>query len=245
MHTCLQNLGNTCFINAVLQCLLHIPELNHWLDIHANSKLLTQEYDSLRKLMLQGHSGITPSRFVSSVFSSSKPFTPWQQQDAHEFLLKLIDEMDCNLFLGKQWSHVDTTKVEESFTSLAIPIVGHTLDECMSAYFKPEEVDWNNKRVVKKNEMTVYPVILCIALKRFNNKNEKNKAFVQIQHVLTLQETNYELLCICNHFGNTNGGHYTATVLMDKWYEFNDARVNGIDQPVTANAYFLLFRKIK
>lgn len=41
--------------------------------------------------------------------------------------------------------------------------------------------------------------------------------------------TMYDLYGIVNHFGNLNGGHYTATIkspLDDQWYYYNDSSVS-------------------
>ena len=38
----------------------------------------------------------------------------------------------------------------------------------------------------------------------------------------------YDLFGVVNHFGNLQGGHYTAfckNALKDQWYEFNDSSV--------------------
>jgi len=237
--TCLKNMGNTCFVNSVLQCLVHIPELNEWLDTYNKDNLLVNEYNDLRKLMWQGHDGITPIRFIHVIHHVFPRFQRYAQQDAHELLLYILDELQCPLFEGKQISRLDTTNTEEKFISLEIPICGSTLDECMDSYLNTEMVSWNDKLVTKKLDIIVYPTILCITLKRFNNSNQKNESFIQIP----LSYKEYELVGICNHYGRTQGGHYTATVLIDQWYEFNDERVTSTTTPITQSAYCLVFRK--
>jgi ubiquitin C-terminal hydrolase len=238
--TCLTNTGNTCFINSVLQCLVHIPELNHWFDTHTGNEI-TSEYDSLRKLMLEGHPGITPLRFISKLYNTFTHFTKFQQEDAHDLMIHLLDEFKCPLFQGKQTYYIDAI-IEEPFLSLELPIVGTTLYECLDNYFKPEEVEWNNKKIMKQYKIKEFPDILCLTLKRFYTNNTKNNTFIQIPLFLQLTHS-YELICICNHYGNTNFGHYTATVFIDKWVEFNDASASIINNPITSNAYFLIFRK--
>ena len=52
----------------------------------------------------------------------------------------------------------------------------------------------------------------------------------------------YELIAICNHVGNTRGGHYTAMVKKETWYECNDEVIRPAN-PITNHAYCLLFRK--
>ena len=51
VFTRLKNVGNTCFLNATLQCLVHLVELNEWLDKNEPEKVLIKEYNDLRKLM--------------------------------------------------------------------------------------------------------------------------------------------------------------------------------------------------
>jgi ubiquitin C-terminal hydrolase len=108
----------------------------------------------------------------------------------------------------------------------------------MRAYFEKEQVEWMGKQVFKWYEIKEYPTLLWITLKRFDNRNQKNNSFVQIP----MEMDGYELISICNHFGNTRGGHYTATVKKDQWYECNDELIKPA-HPNTNHAYCLLFRK--
>ena len=232
--TKLSNLGNTCYMNSVLQCITHLPEFNEWCDTATKDSVLFKEYNDLRKLMWEGHEGISPSRFVE-VLHQKLPLERYRQHDAHELLLYLLDDFQCPLFQGKQISHIDTTTKEETFLSLELP-VRPSLEEAWNAYLEPEIVEWNGKQVEKKIEIKEYPTLLLISFKRFTNQNQKKDTVINLTPFL-----NYELMAVCNHMGNTKSGHYTATIKMDQWYECNDAHIHP--SSITNHAYCLLFRK--
>ena len=235
--TLLKNLGNTCFINSILQCLDHLNELHLWMDGMTSNHPLIQEYNEIRKMMRCGHGGISPGRFVHTVYTQL-PFKQGEQGDAHEFLLYLLNELKCPLFQGKQVSCVGTQRIEESFLTLILPI-HPTLEECMNAYVNKEEVESEGKQVSKWYEFETLPSILCIVLKRFTNNNRKNNAMVDIP----LRYKEYELQCVCNHYGGTMGGHYTAMVYTDVWYEYSDEQCRQVNHPSTPHAYCLFYRK--
>jgi len=101
----LANLGNTCFLNSALQCLLNTPELNAFLETASYKARLTDtpdaailsEYDELRRMIWSNSTGtMRPGKFVTTVHKVARHkdkdiFTGFAQNDLPEFLLFIID----------------------------------------------------------------------------------------------------------------------------------------------------------
>jgi len=100
----LANLGNTCFINATLQVLSHTYELNEFLQTKTYQPKLNNicdsamliEWDSLRDLLWRENCVVSPNKFIQTLhkvahIKKRELFTGFEQNDASEFLLFLID----------------------------------------------------------------------------------------------------------------------------------------------------------
>ena len=91
----LTNLGNTCYFNSVLQCLLQVPQLsNHFIRTSYNGDSeFVKEYSNLvktfwlnRKNTVEDHSNI-----LKLFKTKYKQFNNFEQQDCQETLFCLID----------------------------------------------------------------------------------------------------------------------------------------------------------
>ena len=102
--TGLANLGNTCFINATMQCISHTYTLNDFLN-RGNFKnklnkkvdsLLLVEWDKLRQLMWSENCIIKPAGFLSAIHKVAQVkdrdiFTGYAQNDLPEFLNFILE----------------------------------------------------------------------------------------------------------------------------------------------------------
>ncbi|XP_023263432.1 ubiquitin carboxyl-terminal hydrolase 2-like [Seriola lalandi dorsalis] len=99
----LRNLGNTCFMNSILQCLSNTPELRDYClrNIHRtdlnnncrNSAALMEEFAKLTQSLWTSvnNEAISPSDFRNQIQRYAPKFVGCNQQDAQEFLRSLLD----------------------------------------------------------------------------------------------------------------------------------------------------------
>ena len=143
----------------------------------------------------------------------------------------------------------------------------YNLRDCFEQMGKPEilEDGWkcgnchSNKGAEKKEYLTDTNSILIISLKRFQMNGNKIKNMIEypVTHLNIgewLQESDnrmgnryYDLYAVCLHQGTMEYGHYRAYCkhfVSGKWYEFDDEKVNQIDEEniVTPNAYMLFYK---
>ncbi|KAH7513638.1 hypothetical protein FEM48_Zijuj11G0002100 [Ziziphus jujuba var. spinosa] len=116
----LQNLGNTCFMNSAIQCLVHTPPLVEYflqdysdeintdnpLGMHGELALAFGEL--LRKLWSSGRTAIAPRAFKGKLARFAPQFIGYNQHDSQELLAFLLDGLHEDLNRVKLKPYIET-----------------------------------------------------------------------------------------------------------------------------------------
>jgi ubiquitin carboxyl-terminal hydrolase 4/11/15 len=135
----LNNLGNTCYMNSALQCLMHIPELNYYFLYQFFEKELNKDnplgnagkvaisFGNLISSMFDNkysgnQSSFAPRDFKYTIGHFNSLFAGYHQQDSQEFIAYLLDGLheDLNRVLKKPYVEKPELKNGEENDSTAI-----------------------------------------------------------------------------------------------------------------------------
>lgn len=199
-----------------------------------------------------------------------KSFSNWRQEFQHNFSEltdlfygQLLTETKCN-----QCQYFSNKFDIFSSISLPIPDENSNLEECFNLFTETQtNKDWicpkcNEKDSTNKISFWKYPEILIIHLKRFRFDRSSKKVDSLIDFPITNFNLSgylssntlntrscFKLYSTINHYGSTNGGHYTSYCQNtdQNWYVFDDSKVYQLDKEkiVTPNCYILFYQRIE
>ena len=122
----LQNLGNTCFMAAGLQCLsntlelsryflqdLYQADLNKTNKLGAKGKMANAYFRLIRDLWYGGSSVVNPFIFKKILGKAQQQFSGYQQQDAHELVTSILDCLHEDLNRVKYMLYVEREDIED------------------------------------------------------------------------------------------------------------------------------------
>ncbi|XP_022216549.2 ubiquitin carboxyl-terminal hydrolase Usp2 isoform X3 [Drosophila obscura] len=104
----LRNIGNTCFMNSVIQCLSHTTELTRFLRTHHGSRssatkdqLILFEFAKLiQEMWTTSVHTVTPMDLKRAFSAKHRMYSDYNQQDAQEFLRFFLDSLHSALNSG-------------------------------------------------------------------------------------------------------------------------------------------------
>jgi ubiquitin C-terminal hydrolase len=96
----LDNLGNTCYFNCSLQCLLQVPQLSNYMILKnytGDSEFVKEYQNMVRKVWLKGEGSVNPDKLLELFRSRYPQFRTSNQHDSQEAFLCLLDILDNSL----------------------------------------------------------------------------------------------------------------------------------------------------
>lgn len=192
----LNNIGNTCFMNSLLQILLHCDELNKYMVSKEFSKDITKTYSDFILEYNNSNKSISPNLLKKIVGNKFPRFRNFSQEDSHEFIINFLDYLDdmikeeykddkdiiSNMFDSEIKKIIRAVNINEKSINiqknrilhLSIPKKKYiTMNDCLHSLINMDSIkDWETPKKKKDNGnmltmITKYPNNLLILLKRY------------------------------------------------------------------------------
>ncbi len=230
----LPNLGNTCYINSVLQIFLHSKRL----------------FNELNEVLNENEEELNVVQLISKVrvmYTEEKKYNIYEQHDSYLLLSYLLDKIN-NLFpskfnpyysillhtklkcKNKKCKHITHQRQFENILYLTPNSETKTIEDCMDKDFITSKVEYvcpkcKHNIASKKTIIDNMPEYIFMTLQHFGD----NDTDFTIEKSTIQSGIEYELCGMIEHIGpSESSGHYVSYILDQSnkhWYIFDDDRV--------------------
>ncbi|XP_071234339.1 uncharacterized protein [Salvelinus alpinus] len=253
----LRNLGETCYLNSVLQVLFMTEDFREAVE----SQLFAKSQDNMTvDLQLKRLFETLRRREACTNELISLKLGNGNGDAAEDFvkILSMVNPDVSKIFKG-QLRHNATCSaghmaIDEITPFWTLPVSmedptgvdnTYSVRDGFEKFFKPSSISGDKMycdvcrdkaEATIACEMEHPPEILTLYLKRFKvdyrSTLVKNDCCVDVPHILQTENSEYELYAFVDHVGSLRGGHYTAIIKSyenQKWYLFDDTKVKQLD----------------
>ncbi|KAM8748252.1 uncharacterized protein AB9X84_015992 [Acanthopagrus schlegelii] len=263
----LQNQGETCYLNSVLQVLFMTEDFRAAVERHCCENTATECIDRQLRDLFDDLKGQTADTY--NITRKLGIHRVYEQQDAAEYyekILSLTSPDASQIFHG--WLTDRTTcsacgtetDTDGAFWHLPLALTDscsehYSVVDGIKKHFRASEFSGENQMYCEQCDakcdattqcvMKHHPEVLMLLLKRFDF-DYSDMTYVKINQTVDVPRTlqipenqTYELYAVVDHSGDLSSGFYTATIWDDeKWFNFFDSRVTLADhQPFQENNF--------
>lgn len=192
----LDNIGNSCYINATLQALHFLKPIQAQIEQHKGNKVVKSIVEVLKKRNRKTLAEFRDMIFKSEIEGALKG-NKYGQHDAHELLVLLFNSMQWFPFKTYTYFSYNLPSIDGKKSHLSVQIPSHhlsiglsegqSLQASIRSYFQSEAIDdptdplkpeingkvYRVKKYSRAERIAELPEILVVHLKRFDNSLRK------------------------------------------------------------------------
>lgn len=244
------NIGNTCYLNAGLQMIIHNKQL---CNIIISSTIENNKFiNTLKEFIIEYYNNssditLTPTFIKQFVSKSNSNFIGFTQNDSSEFIIYLLDNINNIISIDHLFQMKSLVSIKckllnclhtnyhfENINYLILNIDNSIdLDECYKKYKSKVSIydykcNYCNQytKISKRLKIISKPKHLIIILHRVIDEHTKNNNEINIPIVWRHK---YNLKGFIYHSGSPSGGHYIYIGNHNnQWLMFNDNHISTV-----------------